>query len=131
VIREAEVERHEVGVDDEEVGEVLVYRPHDLVVVGFGKSLKRRLLDDVAEVYPSSAATVHRCILSTPTDVVFAVLGLAQLLDQALYGFGGRSYEAETAQMAHLLPLLIVQSAMRGQSYIAANEGWHGAHSVR
>jgi hypothetical protein len=37
VVREAEVERHEVGVDDEEVGKVLVYGAYNLMVVGLGK----------------------------------------------------------------------------------------------
>jgi hypothetical protein len=85
VIREAQIERHEIGVDNEEVSEVLVYRPHNFMVIGFGEPLKRRLLDDVAEVYPSSATAFYRCILSPRTDIVFAVLGLSQLLDQALY----------------------------------------------
>jgi hypothetical protein len=64
----------------------------------------------------------HSCIPPTRTNVVFAVLGFAQLFDQALYGLGGRSHEAETAQMAHLFPFLVVQSAMRGQSCTATVE---------
>jgi hypothetical protein len=37
VAREAEVERHEVGVDDEEVGKVLVDGAYNFMVVSLGE----------------------------------------------------------------------------------------------
>ena len=39
VVWEAEVQRHEVWVDYEEVGKVLLYGAYNLVVVGFGEAL--------------------------------------------------------------------------------------------
>lgn len=50
-LRPAEAQREEVRVDDEVVGEVLLDHADYLVVVGFGETLERGLLDDVAKVY--------------------------------------------------------------------------------
>lgn len=44
------------------------------------------------------------------TDVVFAVLWLAQLVNEELNGFGRRSHKAQAAQMAHLLACLAVEA---------------------
>lgn len=44
------------------------------------------------------------------TDVVFAVLGIAELVYQELDTVRGRAYETETSKMAHLLPVVVVQA---------------------
>jgi hypothetical protein len=36
--REAQIERHEVGVYDEEIGEVFLHSTHDFVVVCLGQT---------------------------------------------------------------------------------------------
>jgi hypothetical protein len=77
MVREAEVEGHEVGIYDEEIGEVFLDGAYDFVVVCFGEAFQRGLFYYVAEV-----------------DVVFAILGLSQLLYQALYRLWGRSHKA-------------------------------------
>ena len=50
MVREAEVEGHEVGIYDEEIGEVFLDGAYDFVVVCFGEAFEGRFLDDVAEV---------------------------------------------------------------------------------
>lgn len=112
VVWEAQSQRHEVGVDDEEVGEVFVDSAHDFVVVCFGEAFEGRFLDDVAEVCQALASSGARAVpVAQRTYVVFAVLGLPQLFDQVLYRVGRRPHEAEAAEMAHLLALLVVQAA--------------------
>lgn len=43
--------------------------------------------------------------------MVLAVLGLPELIYQGLYGFWRRPDKAETPQMAHLLPVGVVETA--------------------
>jgi len=93
MVGKSEVERHEVGIYDEEVGEVFLDSAYDFVVVCFGEALQRGLFDYITEV-----------------DVVFPVLGLSQLFDKVLDRLGRRSHKAEAAKMAHLLPLWVVEA---------------------
>lgn len=44
------------------------------------------------------------------TDVVFAVFRVAELVDQELNTVGRGANEAETSEMAHLLPVVVVQA---------------------
>lgn len=87
------VEREEVRVDDDVVEEVLLDQLDHLVVVGLGEALEGGLLDHVAE-----------------EEVVLAVLGLAQLVDEQADGVGVRPHEAQAAQMAHLLAVGVVEA---------------------
>jgi hypothetical protein len=64
---------------------------------------------------PSQRA-IRRSIWRRLTYVVLAVLWLAQLLDQALYRFGGRTDKAQAAQVSHLLAVRVVQSAGVGSA---------------
>jgi hypothetical protein len=50
VLWKAKVQRHEVWIDDKEVGKVFLYRTDNLVVIRFCESLERRFFDDVAKV---------------------------------------------------------------------------------
>lgn len=50
MVREAEVEGHEVGIYDEEIGEVFLDGAYDFVVVCFGEAFQRGLFYYVAEV---------------------------------------------------------------------------------
>jgi hypothetical protein len=59
VIWEAEGQRHEVGVYDEEVGEIFLYGADDFMVVCFCKPFEGGFLDDVAEIWPQSATTSY------------------------------------------------------------------------
>lgn len=59
---------------------MFLHHAHDLVAIGFGETLEGRLADDVAEV-----------------DVVFAILGVAKLVDKELDRAGRRTDETETA----------------------------------
>jgi len=82
-----DVQRHEVGVDDEVVGKVFLHGPDHFMVVGLGETFERRLSDYIAEV-----------------QNVFPILGLSQLVDQELDRVGRRPDEAQAAQMPHLFP---------------------------
>lgn len=85
MVWEAEVQRHEVGIDDEEIGKVFLNRAHDLVVIGLRESLEGGFLDDVAEIWFASELR-HICRFAVMlTDVIFPVLWVPQLLYQALY----------------------------------------------
>lgn len=44
------------------------------------------------------------------TDVIFAVLGIAELVYQELDTVGRWAYETEAAKVAHLLPVVVVQA---------------------
>jgi hypothetical protein len=50
VLWEGEIQRHEVRIDDEEVGKVFLNRADDLVIICFGESLEGGFLYDVAKV---------------------------------------------------------------------------------
>jgi hypothetical protein len=66
---------------------------HDFVTVRLGESLEGGLADNVAQV-----------------DVIFAVLGLAKLIDKELYRVWRRAHETQASQMAHLLARGVVQA---------------------
>lgn len=56
------------------------------MVVSFREPFQRALLDDVAEVCVSQKARLHTCESRLRrTDMVFAILRLAQLIYQELY----------------------------------------------
>ena len=59
---------------------MFLHHAHDLVAIGFGETLERRLADDIAEV-----------------DVILAILGVAELVDEELDRPRRRTDEAETA----------------------------------
>jgi hypothetical protein len=44
------------------------------------------------------------------TDVVFAILGIAELVYQELDAVRRGAYETEAPKMAHLLPVVVVQA---------------------
>lgn len=85
------------------------------MVVGLGKPLQRRLLDNVAKVFLWGSRASVSCSRAgvvggsvARTDVVFAVFGVPELVNQELYRVGGGAHKAQTAQMAHLLAVDIV-----------------------
>jgi hypothetical protein len=76
--RETEVQRHEIGVYNEKVGKVFLYRAHDLVVICFGESLEGRLLYDIAEIYASSET-----FFQLPVSRVSHICGILRTWDPA------------------------------------------------
>jgi hypothetical protein len=73
----AEVQGRQVRVDDEEVCEMLLDRANDFMAVCLCQPFEGGFADDVAEV-----------------DVVLAVFGLAELVDEELDGCGRRTDKA-------------------------------------
>lgn len=89
----AHVEGEEVWVDDDVVEKVFLHHFDDLVVVGFGQAFQGRLFDNVAKV-----------------EMVLPVLWFPELVDEKAYRVGMWPHEAETAEMAHLFTLGVVQA---------------------
>ena len=59
---------------------MFLHHAHDLMTIGFRQTLERRFADDIAEV-----------------DIILAVLGIAQLINEKLDRARRRTDEAETA----------------------------------
>ena len=80
------------------------------------------LKSDLVSVRISSS----RHHLASLTNIVFSILWISEFVNEELYGIWRRSEETETAEMAHLFPVLIVDATVRpGQTSAAL------AHRVR
>lgn len=60
--------------------------------------------------HPTIKTTISSACGVRRTDVVFAVLGLPELVDERLDAVGRGAQEAEAAEMAHLLALGVVDA---------------------